>query len=80
MKPIILNKYSTAAILLFAAAAVFIDIALISNPGEITTAAFVISGMVFSFHWYERIKGIVTMLIIQNPPRPPFSKGGLGGD
>jgi hypothetical protein len=34
--------------------------------------------MVFSFHWYERIKGIVTMLIIQNPPRPPFSKGGLG--
>jgi hypothetical protein len=46
MKPIILNKYSTAAILLFAAAAVFIDIALISNPQDITTAAFVISGMV----------------------------------
>jgi hypothetical protein len=35
--------------------------------------------MVFSFHWYERIKGIVTMLIIQNPPQPPFSKGGWGG-
>jgi hypothetical protein len=46
MKPINLNKYSTAAILLFAVAAVFIDIALISNPQDITTAAFVISGMV----------------------------------
>jgi len=46
MKPIILNKYTTAAILLFAAAAVFIDIALISRPGEITTAAFVIAGLV----------------------------------
>jgi hypothetical protein len=46
MKPINLNKYSTAAILLFGVAAVFIDIALISNPQDITTAAFVISGMV----------------------------------
>jgi len=46
MKPINLNKYSTAAILLFGVAAVFIDIALISNPKDITTAAFVISGMV----------------------------------
>ena len=46
MKPITLNKYTTAAILLFAAAAVFIDIALISRPGEITTAAFVIAGLV----------------------------------
>jgi hypothetical protein len=46
MKPIILNKYSTAAILLFAGAAIFIDIALISDQGDITTAAFVISGMV----------------------------------
>jgi hypothetical protein len=46
MKQITLNKYSTAAILLFAVAAVFIDIALISNPQDITTAAFVISGLV----------------------------------
>ncbi len=46
MKRIILNKYSTAAILLFAAAAVFIDIALISNPGKSPHAAFVISGLV----------------------------------
>jgi hypothetical protein len=46
MKPINLNKYSTAAILLFAVAAVFIDIALISDPKDMATAAFVISGMV----------------------------------
>ena len=46
MKQLTLNKYTTAAILLFAAAAVFIDIALISRPGEITTAAFVIAGLV----------------------------------
>jgi hypothetical protein len=46
MRQITLNKYSTAAILLFGVAAVFIDIALISDPKDITTAAFVISGMV----------------------------------
>lgn len=46
MKPIILNKYSIAALLLFALAAVFIDLSLISRPGDVTTAAFVISGMV----------------------------------
>lgn len=46
MKRLHLNKYSTAAILLFAAAVVFIYIALISIPGDITTSAFVISGMV----------------------------------
>jgi hypothetical protein len=46
MKRLILNKYTIAAILLFAAAAIFIDIALISKPGEITTAAFVISALV----------------------------------
>jgi hypothetical protein len=47
MKPINLNKYTITGILLLAAAAVFIDIALISKPGEITTAAFVISALVF---------------------------------
>jgi hypothetical protein len=41
-----LNKYSTAAIFLIIAAAVLIAIALTSNLGEFTTAAFVISGMV----------------------------------
>ena len=46
MKRLTLNKYSAAAILLFAAAAAFIAIALIANPGEITTAAFVIAGLV----------------------------------
>ena len=47
MKPVILNKYIIAAVLLFAAAAVFIVIALISRPGEIPPAAFVISASVF---------------------------------
>ena len=46
MKPIILNKYTIAGILLLAAAAVFIDLALISRPGEITTAALVISALI----------------------------------
>ena len=46
MTRLTLNKYSAAAILLFAAAAAFIAIALIANPGEITTAAFVIAGLV----------------------------------
>ena len=41
-----LNKYSVAAILLFAAGAAYIAIALIINPGEITTSAFVIAGLV----------------------------------
>lgn len=65
MKPIILNKYSTAAILLFAAAAVFIDIALISNPGDITTAAFVISGMVCA------MTGIFTLTFSAGEPVDP---------
>ena len=46
MKPIILNRYTIAGILLLAAAAVFIDLALISRPGEITTAALVISALI----------------------------------
>jgi len=65
MKPIILNKYSTAAILLFAAAAVFIDIALISNPADITTAAFVISGMVCA------MTGIFTLTFSAGEPVDP---------
>jgi hypothetical protein len=65
MKPIILNKYSTAAILLFAAAAVFIDIALISNPGDITTAAFVLSGMVCA------MTGIFTLTFSAGEPVDP---------
>ena len=40
-----LNNYTTGGILLFGFAFVFIDMALISNPSEITTAAFVISAM-----------------------------------
>jgi hypothetical protein len=65
MKSIILNKYSTAAILLFAVAAVFIDIALISKPGDITTAAFVISGMVLA------ITGIFTLTFSAGEPLDP---------
>jgi hypothetical protein len=41
-----LNKYSVAASLLFVAGAAYIAIALIINPGEITTSAFVIAGLV----------------------------------
>lgn len=69
MKPIILNKYSTAAILLFATAAVFIDIALISNPGDITTAAFVISGMVCA------MTGIFTLTFSMGEPVDPLLLG-----
>jgi hypothetical protein len=65
MKPIILNKYSTAAILLFAVAAVFIDIALISNPADITTTAFVISGMVCA------MVGIFTLTFSAGEPNDP---------
>jgi hypothetical protein len=46
MKRLSLNKYSAAAILLFAAGAAFIAIAIIAKPGEITTSAFVIAGLV----------------------------------
>ena len=59
------NKYSTAAILLFAVAAVFIDIALISNPSDITTAAFVISGMVCA------MTGIFTLTFSAGEPVDP---------
>jgi hypothetical protein len=45
MKQKLLNKYSIAAILLIAAAAVLVAIALNTNLGEFITAAFVISAM-----------------------------------
>ena len=58
-----LNKYSTAAILLFGAAAVFIDIALLTNSGDLTSSVYVISGMVcaitgifsLTFSWTEPV-------------------------
>ena len=46
MKQLSLNKYSLAAILLFGAATVYIAIPLIVNPGEITTSAFIIAGLI----------------------------------
>jgi hypothetical protein len=69
MKPIILNKYSIAGILLIAAAAVLIDIALISNPEEITTAAFVISALVCI------MTGIFTLTFSAGEPVDPHLIG-----
>jgi len=69
MKPIILNKYTLAAILLFAVADVFIDIALISKPGEITTAAFVMSALVCI------ITGIFTLTFSAGEPVDPHIVG-----
>jgi hypothetical protein len=46
MKRLSVNKYSVAASLLFVAGAAYIAIALIANPGEITTSAFVIGSLV----------------------------------
>ena len=65
MKKLHLNKYSTAAILLFAAAVMFIYFALISTPGDITTSVFVISGMVFA------MTGIFTMTFSAGEPVDP---------
>jgi hypothetical protein len=60
-----LNKYSTAAILLFGAAAVFIDIALLTNGGDITSSVYVISGMVCA------ITGIFTLTFSWSEPVDP---------
>ena len=65
MKQLHLNKYSTAAILLFAAAVIFIYIALISIPKDITTSVFVISGMVCA------MTGIFTLTFSAGEPLDP---------
>jgi hypothetical protein len=65
MKQLHLNKYSTAAILLFAAAVIFIYIALISIPRDITTSVFVISGMVCA------MTGIFTLTFSAGEPVDP---------
>jgi hypothetical protein len=65
MKQITLNKYSTAALLLFSVAAVFIDLALISNPADISTAAFVICGMACA------MTGIFTLTFSGGEPVDP---------
>jgi hypothetical protein len=69
MKQIILNKYTIAGILLLAVATVFIAISLISNPGEITSAAFVISGMAFL------MTGIFTLTFSEGEPVDPLLMG-----
>ena len=67
MQQFTLNKYSTAAIFLFAAGGAFTAVAVISNPGEITTSAFVIAGLVFL------MTGILTLAFFSGEraaPRP----------
>lgn len=46
--PTMSDKYHIAALSLLAAGALFIAIALLSNLGDMTTAAFVMAGMVFT--------------------------------
>jgi hypothetical protein len=65
MKQLHLNKYSATAILLFAAAVIFMYIALISNPRDITTSVFVISGMVCA------MTGIFAMTFSAGEPVDP---------
>jgi hypothetical protein len=69
MKRLSLNKYSFAAILLFAAGAAYIAIALIINPGEITTSAFVIGGLVCV------MIGVFTLTFSAGDPVDPWLVG-----
>jgi hypothetical protein len=65
MRLLILNKYSTAAILLLGAAAFFIDMALLVNPNDFSSSAFTIAGMVCL------ITGIFTLTFSWNEPVDP---------
>jgi len=65
MKPIRLNKYSTAAILFMGAAAILVAIALITNLGEFITAAFVISGAICT------MTGIFILMFSKGEPIDP---------
>jgi len=65
MKLLTLNKYFTAAILLLAVSAVFVDIALLTNRGDITSSPFVISAMVCA------ITGIFILTFSWNEPIDP---------
>jgi hypothetical protein len=69
MKPITLNKYSIAGILLIAAGAVFLDLALISEPEAISTAALVLSALVCI------ITGIFTLPFSAGEPVDPHIVG-----
>jgi len=57
-----LNKYSYAGIMLLGAAAVLIAIVLITSPGEFSSAAFVLSGMVCA------MTGIFVLTFSQDEP------------
>ena len=65
MKQIILNKYSTSAILLMIAAVVFVVIALITDLGEFVTAGFVISGAICA------MTGILILIFSGGEPIDP---------
>jgi hypothetical protein len=69
MKRLSLNKYSVAAIFLFAAGVAYIAIALIINPGEITTSAFVIGALICV------MIGIFTLTFSAGDPVNPWLVG-----
>jgi tetratricopeptide (TPR) repeat protein len=69
MKLHLLNKYSSAGILLISGAAVFVAIAIITSPGEFISAAFVLSGMVFV------MTGIFLLTFSQGEPFNPLFVG-----
>ena len=69
MKLHLLNKYSSAGILLIAAAAVLVAIAIITRQGEFISAAFVLSGMTCA------MTGIFMLTFSQGEPFDPLLVG-----
>jgi hypothetical protein len=69
MKVHLLNKYSYAGILLIGAAFIFIAIAINFSPGEFTSAAFVLSGLVCA------MTGIFILTFSQGEPFDPLFVG-----
>ena len=65
MKQLILNKYSTAAIILLIAAVVLVTIALITDTAEFVTAALVISGTICA------LTGIFILMFSRDEPIDP---------
>ena len=69
MKLHLLNKYSSAGILLIGAAAVLVMIAIFTSPGEFTSAAFVLSGLICV------MTGIFMLTFSQGEPFDPLLVG-----
>jgi len=69
MKLHMLNKYSSAGILLIGAAAVLVAIAIITSPGEFISAAVVLSGMTCA------MTGIFMLTFSQGEPFDPLLVG-----